>query len=285
MIDEDEDDLSSTIAAAIEEREGAGIIDDLGRLSDDAPDSPEPETDESEAGTPVDDSEVADPPVAHQETDTGPDRDPEAIDALGSAVSPYQAYLASKGLTAPQAVQVLLAAEHQLSTGAPEQKAKILARLAKDYGVELDALYDFEEAAPANPEIAQLQQRQAQLERMVNGERQQVAAQMRQEVEGQVTAFAGEKDAAGNLAHPHLSKVQVAMGHAIEQNPELTLEQAYENAVWGDPSLRKEAIAKRRSTPTGKSAKAKASAKPAKGLSLRDQLTRDYRRLAERASA
>ncbi len=45
MIDEDEDDLSATIAAALEEQEDTGIIDELVSLSDDAPDSPDFEGD------------------------------------------------------------------------------------------------------------------------------------------------------------------------------------------------------------------------------------------------
>ena len=181
-------------------------------------------------------------------------------------------------MAAPQAVQALLSAEYQLSTGTPEQKARLLANIAKDYGVDLDALYDVEEAASVtSPEIAQIQQRQTRLEQMIDGERQQAVAQMQQEVVGQVTAFAKEKDAAGNLLHPHLQQVSNTMGHAIERDPKLTIEQAYQNAVWGEPTLRKQALAKRRPTAAGESAKAKASAKPAKEPSLADDLRKQYR--------
>ena len=169
------DDLSVTIAAALEEQEGSDLIGELASASDDPPDSPdtpEPEADGSEAdedGPQTDETDPS-PAAAREEPDTGPERSADATpehrqmaEAFGSAVAPYQAYLASKGVSAPQAVQILLAAEYQLSTGGPDQKAKILAQLAKDYGVDLDALYEVEEAAPASPEIASLRTRLVKL--------------------------------------------------------------------------------------------------------------------------
>ncbi len=143
-------DLSSVIAGALVEH---GVTDDTDEPVDDSPDSPEPEGEEAEEasddGGDADQTAEADPPspAADQEAASGPDRDAEmtgayrqVAEAFHGVISPYQAHIASKGVSPPQAVQALLAAEYQLSTGSPEQKAKILAQLAKDYGVEVDSL-------------------------------------------------------------------------------------------------------------------------------------------------
>ncbi len=286
-------DLSETIAAALAEHEGS---DD----TSDSLDTPETEGDDGETEAPGDDADLAgqtneaDPPpaAAPEEADTGPEGDTEAPDAYRQVAeayqgvtAPYRAHLASKGVSAPQAVQILLAAEHQLSTGTPDQKARMMAKLAKDYGVEVDAMYDLEDREPVNPEIAQIEQRQAALERVVNGERRQAAAQLHQEIATDVKAFAGEKDGAGNLLRPHFSEVRSTMGQMIEQDSNLTLAQAYDNAVWGNPKLRGPVLAKHRAETAGKVAKAKAN-KPrraAKPTSLRDDLQRVYQRATAEA--
>ncbi len=286
--------LSDTITAALEDQEGDDLIAELGDAQDAAGETQETDgqglpDDEGGAETPGDggadqiEGTESPPSAAREATDDGPERG-QTAEAYRAAVAPFQAYLASKGVSPPQAVRFLLAAEHQLSTGAPEQKAKILAKLAKDYGVDLDALYDVEDAAPVNPEIAQIQQRIAGVERMLAGERQQVVAQVQQKAEAEVAAFADEKDAAGNLLRPHLEKVRVTMGRMIDEDPALTLEAAYENAVWANPNLRKSALAKQRAVPASKPGKPK-RAKPAKEPSLHDIITEAHRSAAERANA
>lgn len=44
--------------------------------------------------------------------------------------------------------------------------------------------------------------------------------------------------------HEHFDKVRVQMGQMMERDPSLTLEQAYEHAVWLSPDVRSELIAK-----------------------------------------
>ncbi len=284
--------LSDTIAAALEDQQGEDLISELGDAQDAAGETQEtdgeafPDDGAKTLGDGgADQTEEPDPPSAEvrEAADDGPERS-QVAEAYRAAVAPFQAYLASKGVSPPQAVRFLLAAEHQLSTGAPEQKAKILAKLAKDYGVDLDALYDVEDAAPVSPEIAQIQQRIAGVERMLAGERQQVVAQVQQKAEAEVAAFADEKDAAGNLLRPHLEKVRVTMGRMIDEDPTLTLETAYENAVWANPNLRKSALAKQRAVPASKPGKLKKT-KPAKVQSLRDIVTEAHRSAVERANA
>lgn len=292
LTDEDSDEgdsLSETIAAALEDQQGENIIAELGSAQDAAQETPE--TDGAGTGTePADDrsadqtEEAAPPPSAAPEEVGATDEHRQVAEVYQAAVAPFQAYLASKGIAPVQAVRVLLAAEHQLSTGTPERKAQILAQLAKDYGVEIDALYGLEDVEPVSPELAQIQQRIGGIERLIAGERQQANAQVQQKAEAQVTVFAEKKDAQGTLLRPHLEEVRAAMGRMIEQDPKLTLEQAYENAVWSEPALREQALAKRRAAPATKGSKP-GQKKPAKEPTLRDELLRQHRASTERANA
>ncbi len=292
--------LSDTIAAALEDQQGDDLISELGEAQDAAGETQEADgqalpDDEGGVETPdhggADRTGQTDPPLAaaREATDDGPERS-QAAEAYEAAVEPFTAYLASKGVKPAQAVRILLAAEHQLSTGTPEQKALIFSKLAKDYGIDLYALADSaeEDAEPGDPELAKIQQRIGGIERLINSQRQQAAAQIQQNAEAQVVAFAEGKDAGGNLLRPHLEKVRATMGRMIGEDPNLTLQAAYDNAVWADPKLRKAALAKQRAAPTAKRnqhGKAKATAKPAKEMSLYDTVVEAHRSAIERADA
>ncbi len=290
----EDDSLSETIAAALEDQQDGDLIAELGSAQDAAGETQETDgaalpDDDGGAETPGDGrtdqtEETESPPSAAREaTDDGPERG-QAAEAYQAAVAPFQAYLASKGVQPAQAVRILLAAEHQLSTGTTEQKARIFGKLAKDYGIDLYALADAEDAEPANPELTQIQQRIGSVERLIAVERQQAQTQLNQNAETQVMAFAEEKDTAGNTLHPHFADVRVVMGSLIAANLDLDVQTAYDNAVWANPNLRKSALTKQRAVPASKPGKLK-RAKSAKEPSLRDMVTEAVRHDAERAGA
>ena len=84
-----------------------------------------------------------------------------------------------------------------------------------------------------------------------------------------VLAFAQEKDANGNNAHPYLEQVANMMDLLMGQNPNLTLQDAYDNACYSVPEIRTQIL----KANLEKEAKAQAQAaevakaKNAKGIS------------------
>ncbi len=231
----------------------------------------------------------------------------KAAETFSAVVEPYQAYLASMNTTPERAFQVLISADYQLRNGTPEQKVKIAAQLVRDYGIDLTELSELSEDEQVSPEMAQLTQRQQNLERYVQGQQAQVTAQVQNDAEAYIKTFAEEKDASGNLLHPHLDKIRAVMGSLIDANPEWDMQTAYENAVWGNPALREENLAtqrkdaeeaaeskraeaaKKAETERGvKAKKAKKAASSVKGgaepsglgtepdLSLRDQIKKEF---------
>ena len=126
------DSLSDTIAAAMGESQSEDIIAELAGLETPATQGETLSDDGAGAETPGDGSaDQAEEPAARstepqKEVDTEPERDTGATDAhrriaetYQAAVAPYEQYLAARGIDTTRAVQILLAAEHQLSTGTP----------------------------------------------------------------------------------------------------------------------------------------------------------------------
>jgi hypothetical protein len=61
-----------------------------------------------------------------------------------------------------------------------------------------------------------------------------------------IDQFADEKDGQGNLTHPHFDRVLPQMMELYRARPDRDLKEAYETAVWMDPELRQQFIAKER---------------------------------------
>lgn len=84
---------------------------------------------------------------------------------LLEAVAPFQADIERYGANAPQLVHSLLTAHRNLALGSPQQKLQLLNKLAGDYGIPIQALYDqsaqqqylmtphVPQAMPAAPEV------------------------------------------------------------------------------------------------------------------------------------
>ena len=145
---------------------------------------------------------------------------------LDSVLEPYRQQFALAGMDEISGIRYLMGVRDMLSQN-PQQG---IQWLAQQYGVDLSALL---EQAPADPQYLQIQQglqqiqsRQAQLEQMTQMERQNQAIR-------QLESFASEKDANGNLKHPHFEALQERMAQLWQGGivPVGDLEGAYQKAV------------------------------------------------------
>ena len=101
----EDDSLSETIAAALEEDRGENIIAELGRTQDAAQETPE--TDDEAVADDGNGAETSGDEGADQTEETEPtsaevrekaDAHRQVAEAFNTAVEPYQAYLASRGI-------------------------------------------------------------------------------------------------------------------------------------------------------------------------------------------
>jgi len=157
----------------------------------------------------------------------------------GQAVAPFEPLFRSAGISPIQAAQSAFTTIQQLQTFSPTDRAQIFATLLRTYPTNLEALAAAVDGQPA-PQGAQ---GQPQLDPRA------IAAQVRQEVmqglqaqrqeafttkaQSQVEAFASDP------AHEFFEDVWSDMAGLIDASGgKLSLEHAYDRAVWANPELR-----------------------------------------------
>lgn len=159
---------------------------------------------------------------------------------MQQVVTPYMAMLNQKGVPAENAVQAMLNTLYTLETAAPAKKAELIRDLATRYNADIGLI-----AKPEDPQqmqvrqyIAPLEQRIQQLQQVINGQQTSAREQQLSEATRAVETFAMTKDEKGALKYPYFENVSEMMASFVESGRATTLEQAYDIAVWADPSTR-----------------------------------------------
>lgn len=158
-------------------------------------------------------------------------------------MTPYMQQIQSEGGTPFTAIANVMQSAQMLKTGTPEQRAKAVAAMVRKFGVEIEAL-DRELAAGLAPEhrtedviTRAIDSRMAPVNQMVakmqQFERMRTDAQIGQ-VEETVTNF--------GTGRTHFEAVRGVMADLIEmaasRGQKMSLEDAYDRAVWMDPTIR-----------------------------------------------
>jgi hypothetical protein len=162
------------------------------------------------------------------------------LEQVEQLIAPRRQAWAMNGMTEASALNQLLA----LSDFAGRDPAAFIQYIAQNNGVDLEELVLGQD--PVDPQYAALQQQIAEMQqRDQQRTQEQLQAQHNQTVQG-IVAFASEVgqdgkplrpyfDELGNDVLPFISAVQA-------QNPNMShrqiLEQAYERACWGSPTVR-----------------------------------------------
>jgi hypothetical protein len=152
-----------------------------------------------------------------------------------NAVKPFQQYLTQLqpivGQTPDQMIGSLLGVEYQLRTGDPWQKAQALQHIAQSYGIDLAALTRGELPAAPDPAYQQLRQSFSAIEQEVATLRRERELEQQRETEIQIETFKSAKDSTGRPLHPHFDRVRGVMGQILRDDPSMTLDAAYAEAI------------------------------------------------------
>lgn len=143
---------------------------------------------------------------------------------------PYEAIIRAEGGTVEGAFRDLLNTAYVLRTGSPQQKAQLLIETAKQFGVDLAAY----QAAPVDP-VAALRQEIESIKSQANPDviKNQLQEQMQfDKVKSEIEAFAA------NPQNVHFQAVRTKMGALMTSGQAKDLQEAYEMAIWADPSIR-----------------------------------------------
>jgi len=165
--------------------------------------------------------------------------------SVREVVAPYRMLIEAEGGTPERAIADLMRTAALFRVGTPQQKLQTIAGIARQFNIDLAPLLQPQVgadgkpvAAPTQPQVLQ-DPRVDQLLTMMN-QREQAS------LEGTVTNWMNEADAQGNPVRPYLGDVMGQMGALVPQirqaNPSLAheqvLQQAYEQAIWGNPEIR-----------------------------------------------
>lgn len=154
--------------------------------------------------------------------------------SIKEIATPYEAIIRSEGGTVEGAFKDLLNTAYVLRTGTPQQKAQLILATAQQYGVDLNQYA----AQQPNP-LASIQQEIQQLRQQADPTR--IKSQLQEEMErdrisGEIQAFAA------NPENVHFNAVKSTMGSLISSGRAKNLQEAYDMAIWSDPSIRSELL-------------------------------------------
>lgn len=154
--------------------------------------------------------------------------------AIEKAYTPYLANIQSSGVPVEQAISNLMGLDHALRHSNPEQKTEILRRVAQMYQVNPADLAKQPDDQPyVDPEIAKVQAKIQEMERREQQAQEAAAIQ-------QIQAFATAE------GHEHFEQVKEDMRVFLLSGKAADLQQAYDMAIWANPSTREIVIAKQR---------------------------------------
>lgn len=146
---------------------------------------------------------------------------------LMDAIAPFLPELQQHNIPPAQWISNLGNAHRQLSLGDAQTKLQMFSKLAQDYGVPLQALYDPQFAQQFVQQNLHAQPVQPQVD-----PRQAVREEMEAYFTKQkVTEFAQSKDTSGNPLYPHYEAVRNDMALLLEAGKAQDLSSAYKMAL------------------------------------------------------
>jgi hypothetical protein len=214
---------------------------------------------------------------------------------------PLERELALAGMTTGAAVRKLVAAEMHLrqdpaaglewlasqyggrAGAGTAQAQEVVQRIAAALKVDIGAQANGQAATPPDPATVRIQALEAKLAQQERSAQEAYQRQVQEAVSAADTtirAFAEAKDASGRPAYPHFETVKSDMGRLIqaakESGGQLSMEDAYQNAMWSRPDLR-EALLKAQRDDAGRKAAVASQAAVAKAKAAQTPRTTSAR--------
>lgn len=183
--------------------------------------------------------------------------------SMKSAITPYMATLNSLGISPDKAIGELMAADHRLRYGSPQEKHAYFSQLAQTYGIDLGQM---PEQGQIDPHIQQLQNEIHGLKQTQNQWFTSQQQQQDQALNSEIESF--------KAGHEHFNDVAPEMAALIQAGVVSTLQEAYDRAVYANPNTRAQLEAKQRQESEKKAletAAAKAAAAKRAGFDVKGQ--------------
>jgi len=140
------------------------------------------------------------------------------------------------GVSPQFAINTLLQNDRIMRTAPIEQRVALAYKMLQDYGLNPAAFAQPQPGVSQDPHVRQLEQEIAQLRHQNAAPQQQDVAPLPQAapdaMQSEIEAFRSDP------AHPHFDQVLPVMTALLESGQAPGLKEAYEQAVWSNPTLR-----------------------------------------------
>lgn len=156
-----------------------------------------------------------------------------AFGELNEVITPYMPRLTAIGMRPAEAIRALLNADYALSNGSAEQRYQMLAQICQTYGLDPAQIKGGSAEQPFQTEgerklAAQLTEQNRTIQQFLGSQ----FAQQRAVIDKDVATFAADP------AHPHFNEVGDHIARLLTADKTLSLQDAYEQAVWANPTTR-----------------------------------------------
>ena len=172
------------------------------------------------------------------------------FDQLDKVISPFAENYRSEGKNAIQAVQELFALDHGLRHGTPQQKAAVVHEIMRIAGMTPETLA---QAPKIDPNLSALEQRLNQLQAALRQRDEHTLRQQEQSLHSEISRWSQGKE--------HFETVRETMAALLHAEQAENLDEAYEMATWGNPTIRAQIIAKQQEAARAESTKKAQEAK------------------------
>lgn len=135
------------------------------------------------------------------------------------AMQPFLPLLQQHNIQPSQWISNLGNAHRMLAMGSPEEKQRIFAQLANDYGVQLGALT----GQQADPQFSMMAQELSQLKNQLHGFLSAQEQQSMASVQSEISKFAE--------SHPHFEALRESMSALLQSGMANDLQSAYDKAI------------------------------------------------------
>lgn len=159
-------------------------------------------------------------------------------DQVAQAIQPFMATIQSLGVHPAVAVQKLMSADHSLRYGSPQQKTQMLMQIAKDYGIDMGEVTQYQAEQPyIDPQVQALQSQVGQLQSWIQQQTQAREQQERAALNSEIATFAQDP------SNAYFNDVKNEMAGLLQAGLASTLNEAYDKAIFANPSIRAQVLA------------------------------------------
>lgn len=152
------------------------------------------------------------------------------------ALQPYMQTIQQFGVHPAVAAKQLFAADHALRYGSPVEKQQMLMKIAQDYRVDLN--FDPSQLPQVDPNVSRLEQQVQQLQSWIQQQNQAVEEREAQTLNSEISRFASDP------ANTYFEQVRNEMAGLLQAGIASDLKDAYEKAIYANPTIRAQVLAK-----------------------------------------